>query len=244
MGVLALDCLWTKTSLSSATYLLPCGNPTFRYGANIRTFASQNSVKKLRRGRKGNRVVTPQTNKNLSNEYEGVADSSPSEDDYIQDNKKASSIDNSVVQNSITIPSRSTVLQACTFTSGLLAALGILIRQVSHVASIEGWPVLDCSTEVSFAFEMWHLELIAGLVILISPCRYLLLKIWPDFAESSEVANQQVLSLLQPLDYIVVAFLSGVSEELLFRGALLPLFGINCKSALVVAAIFGFLHSG
>lgn len=102
-----------------------------RYRANIRTFASQNSVKKLRRGRKASRVVTPQTNKNLSIEYEGVADSSPSEDDDIQDNKKASSIDNSVVQNSITIPSRRTVLQACTFTSGLLAALGILIRQVA-----------------------------------------------------------------------------------------------------------------
>ena len=39
---------------------------------------------------------------------------------------------------------------------------------------------------------MWHLELITGLVVVISSCRYLLLKIWPDFAESSEAANQQV----------------------------------------------------
>lgn len=44
-------------------------------------------------------------------------------------------------------------------------------------------------------FEMWHLELITGLVILISSCRYLLLKTWPDFAESSEAANQQVTLL-------------------------------------------------
>lgn len=41
-------------------------------------------------------------------------------------------------------------------------------------------------------FQMWHLELITGLVILVSSCRYLLLKTWPDFAESSEAANSQV----------------------------------------------------
>ena len=41
-------------------------------------------------------------------------------------------------------------------------------------------------------FDMWHFELITGLVVLISSCRYLLLKTWPDFAESSEAANQQV----------------------------------------------------
>ncbi|XP_048428350.1 uncharacterized protein LOC125471685 isoform X2 [Pyrus x bretschneideri] len=93
-------------------------------------------------------------------------------------------------------------------------------------------------------FEVWHLELISGLVILISLSRYLLLKTWPDFAESSEAANQQVLTSLQPLDYIIVAFLPGVSEELLFRGALLPLFGSNWRSALIVAIIFGVLHLG
>lgn len=60
---------------------------------------------------------------------------------------------------------------------------------------------------------MWHLELITGLVILISSCRYLLLKIWPDFAESSEAANSQVLSSLEPLDYIVVSLLPGISEK-------------------------------
>lgn len=45
-------------------------------------------------------------------------------------------------------------------------------------------------------FEMWHLELIIGLVILVSSCRYLLLKTWPDFAESSEAANRQVVAVL------------------------------------------------
>lgn len=142
------------------------------------------------------------------------------------------------------IPSRSAVLQACILTSGLIAAFGTVIRQVSHVASIEGLPVLDCSREVSFGFEMWHLELITGIVVLISSSRYLLLKTWPDFAESSEAANRQVLSCLQPLDYIAVAVLPGISEELLFRGAVLPLLGMNWTSIAVAGLIFGVLHIG
>ncbi|KAL6983814.1 hypothetical protein U1Q18_017188 [Sarracenia purpurea var. burkii] len=177
-------------------------------------------------------------------EYDDLVDSSPPRVDAVRNSDMESSFENLDAQKTITIPSKKTVLQACTATSGLIAASGFIIRQVSHVASAKGWPVIDCSAEVSLSFEMWHLQLITGLVIGISSCRYLLLKMWTDFAESSEAANQQVLTSLQPLDYIIVALLPGVSEELLFCGALLPLFGINWKSALVVAALFGVLHLG
>ncbi|KHN06526.1 hypothetical protein glysoja_010870 [Glycine soja] len=165
------------------------------------------------------------------------------DDKFVQNDNLHSSL-NPAAPNSNLLPSRSAVLQACIITSGLIAALGIVIRQVSYVGSVEGFPVLDCSSEVSFGFDMWHLELITGLVVLISSCRYLLLKTWPDFAESSEAANQQVLSSLQPLDYIVVAFLPGISEELLFRGAILPLLGMNWNSIAIAALIFGVLHLG
>ncbi|KAK2972197.1 hypothetical protein RJ640_030742, partial [Escallonia rubra] len=210
--------------------------PVLVQGTKIdtRAFASRNSIKKLRRQGEPRKNVSPGPNK--------VDD--PSGDEGAQDEDKMSSFDNLDSQKSTIIPSRSSVLKACTVTSGLIAALGVLIRQVSHVAMEEGLPILDSSSEVAFSFEMWHLELIIGLMVLISSCRFLLLKTWRDFAESSEVANQQVLSSLEPLDYIIVAFLPGISEELLFRGAMLPLFGLNWKSALLVAVIFGFLHLG
>ncbi|GKA12712.1 zinc finger, RING/FYVE/PHD-type containing protein [Tanacetum coccineum] len=56
--------------------------------------------------------------------------------------------------------------------------------------------------------------------------------------------NPLVLTSLEPLDYAFVAFLPDISEELLFRVALLPLIGINLISATVVAALFGILHLG
>lgn len=200
-----------------------------------RTFARRKSVKKWTRDeRSQNGIALESTEKGLEEERVVLSDKSSLEDNSVEP-----------VQSTLNnIASRSDVLQACTVTSGLIAALGILIRQVSHVASMEGLPILDCSTEVSFGIEMWHLELITGLVILISSCRYLLLKTWPDFAESTEAANQQVLTSLQPLDYLVVSFLPGVTEELLFRGALLPLFGMDWRSVLLAATIFGVLHLG
>ncbi|GJS31647.1 hypothetical protein Tco_0492267 [Tanacetum coccineum] len=56
-------------------------------------------------------------------------------------------------------------------------------------------------------------------------------------SKNNEASNQLVLTSLEPLDYAFVAFLPGISEELLFRGALLPLIGINLTSATAVVGI-------
>ncbi|KAK9117414.1 hypothetical protein Sjap_016361 [Stephania japonica] len=207
----------------------------------IKSFARQKkSVNKLKKGLKLNPERTQQSSSTSLDGFDGIENQSSEKcSESINENS------NGVLRNPIPLlgSPRNAVLQACTVTSGLVLALGLAIRQISHVAVANGWPVLDCSM-VSLDFQMWHLELIAALVIVITSSRYLLLQIWPDFAESSQAANQQVLSSLQPLDYIIVAFLPGVSEELLFRGALLPLFGLDFKSCALVAAIFGILHIG
>ncbi|XP_042043861.1 uncharacterized protein LOC121789473 [Salvia splendens] len=198
----------------------------YRHGGYTKALAGQNNVKKLRKRQK------------MQKEKQGVLD----EIEGLDEDKMSSEINEA--QASVLVPSRSSVLQACTFTSLSIAALGVLIRQVSHFVSGEGWPVLDCSEDITFSVESWHFGLIIGSVILVSSCRLLLLKIWPDFAESSKAANQQVLTSLEPLDYLVVAFLPGISEELLFRGALMPLFGVSWMSIFAVAALFGVLHLG
>ncbi|TMW87220.1 hypothetical protein EJD97_020266, partial [Solanum chilense] len=210
-------------------------SPILCYGfkANVRAFASQKSVKKSRKKGKTEKTDT------------AIPDKYMLSDDYVVDNKNASPLDTSEAGTSVPmIPSRGSVLKACIITSGLIGLLGVVIREGSHVASTGGLPIVDCSVEIPLTFQMWHLELITGLVILVSSCRYLLLKTWPDFAESSEAANSQVLSSLEPLDYLVVSLLPGISEEVLFRGALLPLFGIHWQSVVATASIFGILHLG
>lgn len=97
-----------------------------------RVFASNKSVKKLRRQREAHKNAISRPNKHASDEFER-ADNSPSGDASVQDNNKTSTLDNLDSLNSTSIPSRISVLQACTVTSGLIAALGVIIRQVNLV---------------------------------------------------------------------------------------------------------------
>ncbi|KAI3896963.1 hypothetical protein MKX03_026722 [Papaver bracteatum] len=205
----------------------------------VRSFAGKNSVKKLRRDGKEGKMKKEELKRDFTDE-------SSSRGDFVSGNNIGVELtnDNVVMKSALPSPSRRGVLQACVVTSGLMFAIGLLIRQGSHLVVKEGCPIYDCFTLISFDFETCHLELIAGLVILISSARFLLLKTWPNFAKSSEASNRMVLSQLEPLDYILVACLPGLSEELLFRGALMPLFGLDWKSVLVVAAMFGVLHLG
>ncbi|KAJ8569669.1 hypothetical protein K7X08_006246 [Anisodus acutangulus] len=246
MGSVAINNFWNFTTITTACRNF--GDPSCSprslpsilcsgFKTNVRAFASQKSIKKSRKKGK-----TEKTDTAIPNKYVLGDDVSPN---YVEDSKNTSPLDTSEAETSVLmIPSRGSVLQACVITSGLIGLVGVVIREVSHVASAGGLPIVDCSVEIPLTFQLWHLELITGLVILVSSCRYLLLKIWPDFSESSEAANSQVLSSLEPLDYIVVSLLPGISEELLFRGALLPLFGINWQSVVAVASIFGILHLG
>lgn len=67
-----------------------------------------------------NRMALKSTRKSLEDENKILSDGSS-----LESNNNVE-----VMQNSLNFPSRSAVLQACTVTSGAIAALGILIRQV------------------------------------------------------------------------------------------------------------------
>ena len=77
--------------------------------------AGQNNVKKLRKRQK------------MQKEKQGVLD----ETEGVDEDKMSSEINEA--QASVLVPSRSSVLQACTFTSLSIAALGVLIRQVHFI---------------------------------------------------------------------------------------------------------------
>lgn len=207
---------------------------------DVRAFASKSSRKKPRKDDQVSKDLSlPQEKLSYNNEVELSTKSSVEvEKNSVSENETQGGRP----QTKNHIAPRNSVLLACTVTSGLLFASGLLLRQASHIAFIEGWIGADNCTELSFDFDPWKLELTIGLIVLVTTCRYALLKIWPDFAESSEAANMQVLSSLQPIDYLLVAVLPGMGEELLFRGAMLPLLGLNWVSALAIGVVFGGLH--
>ncbi|ESQ32882.1 hypothetical protein EUTSA_v10004665mg [Eutrema salsugineum] len=247
MGFTALQS-WSRGASTSVHLLRPVSSNPKLYDArsvqaikfytvfkfDVRASSSRKSLKKLRRESQQGKDIT---RRNVTEEEVAQVSSPRFEEAQVDISTSKDSID-------VVVAPRGKVLQACTVTSGLMAALGLIIRKASHVASTEGLRVPDCSTDLPFGFETWHLGLIAGIVVLISSSRFLLLKSWPDFADSSEAANKQILTSLEPLDYLVVAILPGISEEMLFRGALMPLFGTNWNNIVGVGLIFGLLHLG
>ncbi|XP_009152087.1 uncharacterized protein LOC103875324 [Brassica rapa] len=235
MGFIALQS-WSRGASTSLHLLRPVGPNPKLYDAgavkfDVRASSSRKSRKKQRRESQQGKDIARRS----------VTETDKGEEVIAQVDDTSTSKDSI---NVVVADPRDKVLQACTVTSGLMATLGLVIRKASHVASTEGLPIPDCSSEIPFGFETWHLGLIAGTVVLISSSRFLLLKSWPDFADSSEAANQQILTSLEPLDYLVVATLPGLSEEMLFRGALMPLFGTSWVSIVGVGLIFGLLHLG
>ncbi|XP_010514245.2 PREDICTED: uncharacterized protein LOC104790237 [Camelina sativa] len=238
MGFIALQS-WSRGAASTSLHLLrprPVGSNPKLYVApavqavtnfkfDVRASSSRKSLKKPKRESQQGKDITT---RNVT------------EEEVTSPRFEEAQVDTDVV----VVAPREEVLQACTVTSGLMAALGLIIRKASHVASTGGLQVPDCSSDIPFGFETWHLGLIAGIVVFISSSRSLLLKSWPDFADSSEAANRQILTSLEPLDYLVVAMLTGISEEMLFRGALMPLVGTNWNGIVAVGLIFGLLHLG
>ena len=102
---------------------------------------------------------------------------------------------------------------------------------------------LRCAGPTSLSAEQAGIA--AGVAAGVTCARVALLAAWPSFREANDRSNQQVLSPLRgPLDLAAVAALPALSEELLFRGALLPTVYPDWRGAAVAGAVFGALHLG
>ena len=67
-------------------------------------------------------------------------------------------------------------------------------------------------------------------------------RLWPDYRRSADRYLQLVLGPLVPADLIWLGLLPGLSEELLFRGVMLPAWGANWLAVAITSCIFGALH--
>ncbi|MEW5311729.1 MAG: hypothetical protein WDW38_003417 [Sanguina aurantia] len=77
----------------------------------------------------------------------------------------------------------------------------------------------------------------------VTAARFALLTSWPEFQAATQRSNQQVLEPLNYLDIAIVATLTGVSEELLFRSAIIPATSPDWVGVLIAGVVFGVLHN-
>lgn len=80
---------------------------------------------------------------------------------------------------------------------------------------------------------------IAALIIITSEIIY---RLWPAYRQSAQLYLELIIKPLILPDLIWLGLLPGLSEELLFRGVMLPAFGYDLLAVIISSILFGVLH--
>ena len=117
---------------------------------------------------------------------------------------------------------------------GVTAILLLVISKIwQKIGSVELLPlVFDTNALV------WGAGLAGGITVASS----IIYRLWPAYRESANIyLNMVIRPLLWP-DLIWLGLLPGLSEELLFRGVMLPALGLNLTAVIISSLLFGVLH--
>lgn len=98
---------------------------------------------------------------------------------------------------------------------------------------------------VSLLNLSWNLtDLLRGIGLggAIAVASFLVYRLWPAYRRSADFYLEFVLKPLVVPDIIWVGLLPGLSEELLFRGVMLPALGLNITGVIITSLCFGILH--
>lgn len=122
----------------------------------------------------------------------------------------------------------------------VLVAMGVTAIILWIVAKL--W--LHWSNIILFKWR-WHeqdLLLGIGLGLIITILSSLAYRFLPNYRKSADYYLEMVLKPLAMPDLIWLGLLPGLSEELLFRGVMLPALGADHLAVIVSSLCFGVLH--
>jgi membrane protease YdiL (CAAX protease family) len=97
----------------------------------------------------------------------------------------------------------------------------------------------------SLMSSRWHeTELLWGVLLglCITALSGLAYRLWPSYRRSANYYLEMVLKPLALPDLIWLGLLPGLSEELLFRGVMIPAFGYDHFAVILSSVCFGVLH--
>jgi uncharacterized protein len=122
----------------------------------------------------------------------------------------------------------------------ILVLMGVTAVILLMVAKV--WQKLDSIEILSISFNLQDLLLGLGLAAGISMASSLIYRFWAAYRRSADIYLDLVIKPLLWADLIWLGLLPGLSEELLFRGVMLPAFGLNLTAVVVSSLLFGILH--
>ena len=122
----------------------------------------------------------------------------------------------------------------------LLIAMGVTAIVLLVVAKL--WQHFG---SVSLLPVKWNIEAFPqglGIGLLITAASSLVYRLWPAYRQSADFYLEMVLKPLLLPDIIWLGLLPGLSEELLFRGVMLPSVGLDMPGLVITSLCFGILH--
>ncbi len=120
--------------------------------------------------------------------------------------------------------------------------IGIAITAIVMLAIAKGWQWTAQMPLLNWDFDREELMGGAFLGLGISAASLALYRLWPAYQTSADRYLSLVLEPLVWPDLVWLALLPGLSEELLFRGVMLPSLGLNLIGVVATAVCFGVLH--
>lgn len=124
--------------------------------------------------------------------------------------------------------------------SQLLVAMGVTAVILLVVAKL--WLQLGSVSLLSIKLKGLDALLGLGIGCLITGASSLVYRLWPAYRKSADIYLNLVLKPLFWPDLIWLGLLPGLSEELLFRGVMLPALGLDTSGLVVSSLCFGILH--
>ena len=122
----------------------------------------------------------------------------------------------------------------------VLIAMGVTALVLLFVAKL--WLHLGSVTLLPLQGTPEALLLGLGIALGITALSSLVYRLWPAYRKSADYYLQLVLKPLVLPDLIWLGLLPGMSEELLFRGVMLPAVGLNTTGVVASSLLFGILH--
>jgi uncharacterized protein len=119
----------------------------------------------------------------------------------------------------------------------VMAVTAVVLLTVSKI-----WQKLGNVTMLPLQFDthalIWSISLALGIIVASS----IIYRLWSAYRHSADIYLELVVKPLVWADLIWLGLLPGLSEELLFRGIMLPAFGLNLLAVIISSLLFGVLH--
>jgi len=122
----------------------------------------------------------------------------------------------------------------------VLVAMGVTAVVLLFCAKL--WLQFGSVTLLTVRFTTQAILLGLGLAVIITSGSSLVYRLWPAYRQSADFYLELVLKPLILPDLIWLGLLPGMSEELLFRGVMLPAIGLNAVGVVATSLLFGILH--